>query len=139
MCGIFNSGSLGRIAATSPAIQFSPAVDFIFETARRQQLHADADSEEWTAARAHRFLERLDHAGDRVEAAPAIGERADAGQHDMIGARHRLGTRRHRHRAIEPGLPRGALERFVGRVQIARPVVDDGDVHLTLPLPGTGR
>ena len=59
--------------------------DFILQTARRHQLHADADAEERAAARAHRFFQRLDHAGDRVEAAPAIGEGADAGQHDLIG------------------------------------------------------
>ena len=36
-------------------------------------------------------LERFDHAGDGIEAAAAIGERADAGQHHAIGARDRVG------------------------------------------------
>ena len=41
--------------------------------------------------RAHRLLERSDHAGNGVEPATAIGESADAGQHDMLGAGDRLG------------------------------------------------
>ena len=42
-----------------------------------------------TAGRCSRTLsfERLDHAGDGIEAAPAIGEGADARQHDAVGAR----------------------------------------------------
>ena len=41
--------------------------------------------------RDHLLLQRLDHAGDRVETAPAIGEGADARQHDAVGAAHRFG------------------------------------------------
>ena len=74
-----------RIAATSPGIQFSPGVISYSRPARGHQLHADANAKERAAAAAHRFLERLDHAGDAIEAAPAIGEGADAGQDDMIG------------------------------------------------------
>ena len=39
-------------------------------------------------------VERLDHAGNGVEAAPAIGEGADARQHDMLGARDVVGVAR---------------------------------------------
>src|ERR1700722_9923321 len=53
--------------------------DFIFEAARGHQLHADADAKERPAAAAHRLLKRLDHATDRIKAAPAIGESPDAG------------------------------------------------------------
>ena len=46
----------------------------------------------------------------------------------------RLGIGRDQHLAREPRLARGALEGLVGRVQIARPVIDDGDVHLASRL-----
>ena len=36
-------------------------------------------------------LDRLDHAVDRVEIAPAVGEGAVAGKNDAVGPRHDLG------------------------------------------------
>ncbi len=69
----------------------APASTIVFEPARGQQLHADADAEERAAALAlHDLLQRLDHAGHGVEAAPAIGEGADARQHDPVGGAHLL-------------------------------------------------
>ncbi len=72
--------------------------DPVFEPALGHQLHADADAEERTAALAHALVERLDHAVDRIEAAPAIGKGADAGQHDAIGLRDRVGAAGHHDR-----------------------------------------
>ena len=69
-----------------------PLGDFVFAAALGQKLHADADAEERPALAMHRFLERRDHAVDGVEAAPAIGEGADAGQHHAIGGRHHAGS-----------------------------------------------
>ncbi len=101
----------------------------VFEAAGREQLRPDADAEERLALLPHRLRQRLDHAGDGVEAAPAVGEGADARQHDVSGGEHVLGVRRDLHRAVEPSLARGALEGLVRRVQISRAVVDDGDGH----------
>ena len=88
MWGILSVGSFGLIGATSPAIQSRPVDHFMLETAGREQLRADADPEERLAAPAHRLFQRLDHAGDMVEPAPAVGEGADARQHDVLGRKH---------------------------------------------------
>src|SRR5712692_5508145 len=48
----------------------------VFAAALRHELHADADAEKGPALAAHRVVERVHHAGDCVEAAPAIGEAA---------------------------------------------------------------
>src|SRR5262249_6243670 len=63
-----------------------PRRHLVLAAALAHQLHADADAEERPALLAHRDVERLDHAADRVEPAPAIGERANPRQHDAIGA-----------------------------------------------------
>ena len=76
---------------------------------------------------AHRLVQRLDHAGHRIEAVAAIGEGADARQHHAVGAAHRVGIAGDHDRLVEPALARGALERLGGRVQIAGAVIDDRD------------
>ena len=43
---------------------------------------------------AHAPLQRLHHAGHRIEAAAAIGEGADARQHDPVGLRDEIGIGR---------------------------------------------
>ena len=91
ICGIFNVLSDGAMRLTSPLIQPRPWRDFIFAAALGHQLHADADAEKRLALAAHGFVERIDHARHRVEPAPAIGEGADARQHDAIRAPHRIG------------------------------------------------
>src|ERR1700722_12811367 len=58
----------------------------VFAPALGHQLHADADAEERPAFLPHRDVERVDHAGDRIEPAPAVREGADTGQHHAIGA-----------------------------------------------------
>ena len=77
--------------STSPAIQPKPSRHLVFAPALGHELHADANAEKRPAARAHALIERLHHAGDGVEPAPAIGESADARQHDAIGAPDRVG------------------------------------------------
>ena len=137
ICGIFRFSSRGEIFSTSPAIQSKPSVVDMLLAARRHQLHADADAEERPRLDAHRFGHRLDHAVKRVEAAAAIGEGADAGQHDAIGAIHHLGIARSRRSSADRAmLARGALERLGGRVQIAGAVIDDGNAHRDAPGSG---
>ena len=138
MCGIFESGRFGNRSDVA-ADPIEAGDDLVLEPARRHQLHADADAEERPAAAAHRVLERLHHAGHGVEAAATIGEGADAGQHDVLGARDVVRVARHFDDAVEPRFARGALERLVGGMKIARAVIDDRDAHFSRPPPGTGR
>ena len=119
--------------AGDPAQAF---VDLVFAAALGQKLHADADAEERPRLAAHRLLERIDHAVDGIEPAPAIGKGADARQHDAIGVRHHGRILRHHDRLVEAGLVRRALERLRGRVQIAGTVIDDGDAHRLAPGSG---
>ncbi len=101
----------------------------MLEAARRHELRADANAEERPASLAHRLVHRLDHAGNAVEPAAAVRERADARQHDMIGGEHLLGPSGDAHLTTQAGLARGALEGFPRRVQIAGAIVYDGDAH----------
>src|SRR4029079_9008656 len=93
------------------------------------ELHADADAEERTALAAHRFLQRLDHARHRTEPTAAVGEGTDTRQHHARSLAHLIRIARHDDRLIVPALARRTLERFRGRVQIARTVIDDRDSH----------
>src|SRR5665213_1164418 len=102
-----------------------------FEAARRHQLHADTDAEERLAAANHLLFQRLDHTGQRREAALTIGEGADAGQDDARRRAHRLGIAGDRDVGIEAGLARRALQRLRRRAQIAGAVIDDGNDHFS--------
>ena len=66
----------------------------------------------------HGLLERLEHAGHRVEAAHAIGKGADARQHDALGAATTSGSAVTSIVELGALLARGALER------LARPSAD---------------
>ena len=101
----------------------------MFEAARRHELHADANAQKRFTFLDHRFVQRVNHSIDGVEAAPAIGKRADAGKHDALGLANvfRIAGQSNFHAAA--ALPRGALQRFMCRVQIAGAVIDDGDAH----------
>ncbi len=61
----------------------------MLEPAGRHELQADADAEKGLALLLHRLLEGLDHPGNGGEPRLAIGERADARQHDAFGAQPR--------------------------------------------------
>ena len=68
----------------------------------------------------------------------AIGEGADARQHDAVGAATASAS------AVttiagQPAVARGALEGLRGRAQVARAVVDDGDAHRGASGSGKGR
>ena len=104
--------------------------------AGRHQLHADANAEERPRLVAHRFGHRLDHAVKCVETPAAIGEGADAGQYNAIGAKHRFGVAGHNDLFRLLHAPRGPLECFRGRMQIAGAVVDDGNAHRGAPGSG---
>jgi hypothetical protein len=62
----------------------------MFEARRRHQLHADANAEKRASGADHALLQRLDHAVQRRQPAPAVAERADARQNDAIGTAHRF-------------------------------------------------
>src|SRR5262249_7531313 len=85
------------------------------------------------AVAAHARVERVHHAGHRVEAAPTIRERADARQHHAVGARHLIRIAGHDDRLLVAGLARSALERLGGRVQVAGAVIHDRNAHRRAP------
>src|SRR5262245_2089082 len=123
----------GRDLVDLPADPAEAIGDFVFEPALGHELHADTDAEERTAALVHPLVERIDHAVDGVETAPAIGEGADAGQYDAVGARYRVRTAGHHDRLRDAGFARRALERLGGRMQIAGAIVDNGNGHRWAP------
>ena len=100
-------------------------------------MHADTDAEEWSRLVSHRFRHRLNHAVKRVQATAAIGEGANARQHNAIGTKHHFRVAGHH----DPGrvfhAPRGALKRFRGGVQVAGAVVDDRNAQRD--APGSGK
>src|SRR5262245_14056527 len=110
-----------------------PFDQFVFAPARGHELHADADAEERPALLANPQIERLHHAGNRIEAAPAVRERTDAGQHHAIGAGDLVRIAGHHDRLLVPAFARRTLERLGGRMQIAGAVVDDSDGHRRVP------
>ncbi len=67
----------------------------MFEPALGHELKPHADAEKGLAAPAHGLFQRLDHPGDAGETLPAIGEGADPGQHDALGAQDDFGLGRH--------------------------------------------
>jgi hypothetical protein len=91
----------------------------ILASAFRHQLHADADAEERRAPFADTPLERVHHAWNCIEAAPAIGERADSGQHNPVSARNHFRIAGDRNRLLMPAFTSGALKSLSGRMQIA--------------------
>ena len=130
MCGIFRSGSRGLIAATSPPIQFKPATTSCSRPRVASNCAPTQIPRNGRPTLQRRLLHRLDHAGDAVESAPAVGEGADPRQNDAVRGEHILGTRRDLDLIARAGFARGALERLPRRVEVARAVVDDCDAHL---------
>src|SRR6266851_10481994 len=104
--------------------------------ARRHQLHADTDAEERPRLVPHGFGHGFDHAVQRIETPAAIGEGADAGQHDTIGAKRHFGIAGHHDLFRNVHAPRRALERLGRGMQIAGSVIDDGDTHRDAPGSG---
>ena len=104
-------------------------MDAVLDAARGHELHADADAEEGLAALDHLALQGIDHAGHAIEAGAAVGEGADARQHDAVGVGDVARARRHQHAIVHARLARGAFEGFCGGAEVARSVIDDGDGH----------
>ena len=104
---------LQRGIARHNAIDFAadpaePVDHFIFASTLGQQLHADANAEEWPALAAHRLLERLHHAGHSIKSAATIGESPYSRQDNAIGARHDVRIARHDDGLIRRPWPRNA-------------------------------
>jgi len=57
----------------------------VFNTFGKHQLHADANAQEGDAMTAYPLLQRIDHAGQGIEATPTGGEGALARQDDAVG------------------------------------------------------
>ena len=116
----------------------------MLEASGRHELHADADAEERLSPLAHRLMKGVHHARHRVEAAAAIGEGADARQHDAVGAGDAVRIGRDLDRDPEASLARRALKSLGGRMEVARTVIDEGDAHRgrsasgNRPITGSG-
>src|SRR5271170_1293791 len=67
--------------------------DLVLEAARRHELSANANPEERPTPLANGLVQRLDHAGDTIKAATAVGESAYSRKHDTVGREHVLGAR----------------------------------------------
>ena len=95
ICGILSAGSAGSIALTSPSIQPSPGVSPCSSPRSAIKLQPTQMPRNGLPRRPHALLQRLDHAGNGVEPALAVGEGADARQHDRARPRAplRLGGR----------------------------------------------
>ena len=93
----------------------------MLEAARGQVESRQLDPEERPTALAHSLVHRVDHAGNAVKPAPAIRERADARQHDMVGGNHVLGPRRDVDLATQAGLARCALKAFRAECKLPEP------------------
>src|SRR5262249_33022485 len=102
---------------------------FVFASALRHQLHPDTDAEEGLATFSYAMLQRIDHTGNFVEPAAAIGECANAGKHNPFGARDRIRIAGDGDRLLEAAFARRAFEGLCSRMQVARPVVDDSNAH----------
>src|SRR5262245_12597810 len=102
---------------------------FVFASALRHQLHSDADAEEGPAIFSYALLKGIDHTRNFVEPAAAIGECANAGQHNTLSARECVRITGDGDRLFEAAFTRRAFEGQIGRVQIARPVIDDSNAH----------
>ncbi len=94
-------------------------MEAVLHAARRHELHADADAEERLAALDHLALQGIDHAGHAVQPGAAIGERADARQHDAVGRRHGAGIGGHHDTLVRAGLAGGAFEGLGGGAEVA--------------------
>ena len=124
-----------RDLAVDPA---EPGMLAVFAADARHQLHADADAEKRPTVVDHRSVQGLDHAGQRLEPPPAVGERADARQHDPLGAADLARIAADLDRTVQAALGHGALERLRRRSQVAGAVVDDDDGHRTRSAANCG-
>ena len=127
MCGILSVRVVGRDGAHLAGDPVEPVGRLELQPAAGHELHADADAEKRPAFDAHRVFQGFAHAGHGFEAALAVGEGADARQHDTVGGGDDVGVGRQRNHRVGLALARGALEGLGGGVQVAGAVVDDGD------------
>ena len=100
-------------------------LDAVFEPAFGHQLHADADAHERGAVLQHGFFHGFDQAGDGADAGHAVGEGADARQHDAVGPADGFGVVGDGDGGADAGFSRGTFEGFRGRPEIAGAVIDD--------------
>src|SRR5262249_472707 len=97
----------------------------------RHKLHADANAEKRAGTSDRRFVQRCFESGYRGKTASAIGEGADAGQDDPIGAHDRFRLIGNLDLGGNPS--GGGLEGLRCRAQITRTGVDDRYLHNRLP------
>src|SRR5262245_54199351 len=91
---------------------------FVFASALSHQLHPDTDAEEGLAILSYAMLQRIDHTRNFVEPTAAIGECANAGKHNPLGARDRIRIAADSDPLFEAAFTDRTLEGFCSRMQI---------------------
>ena len=108
----------------------------MFEPARRHELHADADPQERPPPLPDRLGQRLAACpGTAFRPRHAVRKGADAGQHDPVRGANPLRIGGHHDRRRDARFLGRALEGLVSRMQVAGPVIHDGDAHA---MPSSG-
>ena len=101
---------------------------FVFQTARRQHLHPDANPHERTPALGHDLINRLEQAGVLKQLAIAGRIGPVARQDNTVRAAHDIGVRGDHHCA-RIGFAGNPLKRLLGRVQVAGFVINNRRQH----------
>src|SRR5450631_2126289 len=102
-----------------------PLVEPELHAVGEEQLHADADSQEW-APLGDDSQDRIDEAG-LLQVVHAVAEGAYSGQHDLVSREYNLRIRGN------DGLCADLLESFLHGAQVAHAIVYDRD-HILSPL-----
>ena len=93
MCGTFSAGSEGATARTSPGMRSRPGITPCSRPRVARSCMPTQMPRNGRPRTVDDFVDRLDHAGDGIEAPPAIGEGAVAGEDDTVGLRDHIGIR----------------------------------------------
>ena len=111
---------VGRLKAHHVAANpVQPLVLAVLQTARGQQLHANADAKERAGLLVGGGRQRVHKAGDGMQRRRALAISAHARQHDAIGAGNVFRLAGNLHLRIQAQITRRPLERLGGGAQVA--------------------
>ncbi|MNC68420.1 hypothetical protein D3C75_1190140 [compost metagenome] len=92
-------------------------------TAAEQQLHAQADAQQWLAASCGFLDYNIETAAPQL--IHCIAKRANSGKNDTVGCKNLFRIARHQALITEP------FHRFADTMQVAHAVIDDCNSHPT--------
>ena len=114
----------GHDVACDPA---KAACDFMLKAALGYQLHADANSKKRPSLADDGFREGLNQAVAAFKTTSAVGESPNTRQHNSVGRRHHFGVRSHHDGSCVIRFLTRTFERFLRRMEVSGPVIDDCD------------